>query len=103
MFVYILDDDGNTQQVDDLHKWAEWYCRQDQSTLTVDLTPVSGRHCVMIVETKFVGRTEAAENPPLVWLSQVKDTDEKWRAATRKDAVSNHKRMVKMLEKRFGK
>ena len=104
MYTYILEEDGKVKLSTDLYEWAAWYCSVDHQSLIVDRTDIKNKKgsVVATVETKFSGQVESLSAKPLVWVTQlVGNAKEIWRADSRKEAKSNHLRMVAMLERRL--
>lgn len=104
MYTYMLDETGQPKLTNDLYEWARWYSHVSQESLRVAKTEIVGKNKVLVtVETKFSGQVERITDPPLVWATQAIGTFEIWRSSTREKAEENHRRMVRMLERKYRK
>ena len=95
MATYILNDRDEAVPVG-WEEYAEWWCanRQALTIASTDIRDNRGKY-VVSVRTRFRGSADSVKD---VWLTETADGDMCKSAATRQEAIENHKRMVKFLE-----
>jgi hypothetical protein len=95
MATYILNERDEAIPVD-WEDYAAWWCaNRDQLTIASNDVRDSKRRYVTTVRTRFRGNIGSVTE---VWLTETTEGDLSKSAATRKEALENHKRCIKYLE-----